>query len=127
MTRRESREEQRASEGDPLLRQRRRQSWALLAHASLSDLESAAIVIRGATRAVALRFRADDAVPMLWIKAEGALAEAMIVRASALGLPIAGDERLAQLLSRLEPSEAIPVHAYDGVALQLTAAGIARP
>ncbi|HEY2735121.1 MAG TPA: EscU/YscU/HrcU family type III secretion system export apparatus switch protein [Polyangiales bacterium] len=127
MTRRESIEERRASEGDPSLGQRRRQSWALLAHASLADLASAAIVIRGATRAVALRFRSDDALPTLWIKADGALAEAMIVRASALGLPIASDEGLAQLLSPLEPTEAIPAHAYDAVALQLTAAGIARP
>jgi type III secretion system FlhB-like substrate exporter len=95
-----------------------------LAHASLGDLAEASVVIAGTGRAVALRYRHElDASPTLWIKAEAQLAETLIARASALGLPVFVDETLVLVLQRLEPSEPIPVAAHAPVAALLMAAG----
>jgi flagellar biosynthetic protein FlhB len=124
MSRRELIDEQRETEGDPLLRQRRAQGRALLAHASLGDLAAATLVIAGTGRAVALRYRHElDASPTLWIKAEAQLVETLIARASALGLPVFVDETLVLVLHRLEPTEPIPVAAHAPVAALLMAAG----
>jgi flagellar biosynthesis protein FlhB len=124
MSRRELIDEQRETEGDPLLRQRRAQGRALLAHASLADLDAAALVIAGAGGAIALRYRPDrDASPSVWIKADAQLAETLLARASALGLPLFVDDTLVLVLQRLEPSEPIPAATYERVAALLTAAG----
>jgi flagellar biosynthetic protein FlhB len=128
MSLRELLDERRETEGDPLLqRERRARGRTLLAHASLADLEQAALVITAEGRAVALRYDIEaDALPSLWIKAEAQLADTLIARAYALSLPVFVDEALAHALSRLEPTEAIPEDTHARVAALLSAAGVGR-
>jgi flagellar biosynthesis protein FlhB len=124
MTARELADEQRELEGDPQMlgarRARARQNAAL---ASLHELEAATVVLVGASRAIALRYRPDeDAVPMLWLKAESTLATQLVAHAGSLGLPVLADAPLVHALFRLEPTEAVPPEQYAAVAAALTTA-----
>jgi flagellar biosynthesis protein FlhB len=122
MTARELADEQRELAGDPQMlgarRARARQSAAL---ASLRELEAAQLVLVSASRAIALRYRPEaDAVPVCWLKADGALATRLVAHAGSLGLPVLVDAPLVHALFRLEPSEAIPPEHYAAVATALT-------
>jgi flagellar biosynthetic protein FlhB len=121
MSRRELEHEQRDTEGDPrLVRERRARGRALLAQASFAELGAATLVIASASRALALRYRPEhDAAPMLWLKADGALAYGLLARAQALALPVHFDDALAYELYRLEPSQVIPEATHARVAALL--------
>jgi flagellar biosynthetic protein FlhB len=125
MSRRELEHEQRDTEGDPrLVRERRARGRALLAHASFAELGAATLVIASANRALALRYRSEhETTPVLWLKAEGALALSLLARAHALALPVHLDDALAYELYRLEPSQAIPEATHARVAALLVDRG----
>jgi flagellar biosynthetic protein FlhB len=121
MSRRELEHEQRDTEGDPrLVRERRARGRALLAQASFAELGAATLVIASASRTLALRYRPEhDAAPVLWLKADGALAHSLLTRAHALALPVHLDDALAYELYRLEPSQTIPEATHARVAALL--------
>jgi flagellar biosynthetic protein FlhB len=118
---RERSDEQREYNGDPRLHaERRARAGGRFADAALAELEDASVVIAAARAAVALRYRPErDAAPILWLKAQDALAERMIARAQALGLPIEVDASLVADLYRLEPSESIPQASHARIACLL--------
>jgi len=119
MSHRELAEEHRESEGDPqIIRERRRRQQQVRAEATLAELSRASLVVHGpADRAVALRFdAATDTVPVLWLKADGKLAERLVGEALSSDLPVHEDAELATQLYRLELTEAIPPAFYQRVA-----------
>jgi flagellar biosynthesis protein FlhB len=128
MSRREWLDEQRDEVGDPRWRGERRSRAAVLANErgmpDAAQLEAASLVVTGAARAVALRYRpGHDEVPVVWLKADGQAAVALVGRAYSLGLPLETDPWLAGELYRVELMQPIPEPTHARVAALLVAAG----
>lgn len=106
MTRRELRKEQRETEGEPLAKRRRAELHRerALGPGVEEALEGAAVVVRGAGRAVVLRFRADsDEPPVVTLSARGPLVSRVLGLAARRGVPSVDDETLAAALDRGRP------------------------
>jgi flagellar biosynthesis protein FlhB len=104
MTRRERRDEQRETEGEPEARRRRADLHRELSvnDASQESLTDAALVVRGIGRAVVLRWRrTSDAPPAVGRIARGAMVARLVARAGEEGVPVVHDEHLAGELERL--------------------------
>lgn len=135
MTRQQVQDEQRELSGDPrMLAERRARSAsplgasermsAQLRAASIARLGGASLLITGSARVVALRYAPDQlAVPVVWLRAEGAHALEIVQRAYSLRLPIVSDEPLADVLARLEPPAPIPQAWHTRVASLLVVSG----
>ncbi|HKP57823.1 MAG TPA: EscU/YscU/HrcU family type III secretion system export apparatus switch protein, partial [Polyangiales bacterium] len=99
------REERRADEPEPqALAERRRRAHELRSAATLLEVkELDSIVCEGRRRAIGVR-----APGVVWLKAEGDLAERLVSEARAAGLPIVEDARLLDALLGFELNEALP-------------------
>ena len=99
MTKREVREEMRRMEGDPELRERRRQVQRRLgSQTMMQDLESADVVLTSPLR-FACAVRADErsaAAPRVVAKGRDGLAVRIETRARAAGVPIVEESRLGR-------------------------------
>jgi len=108
------------SEGDPLLRGRRRQAHRDLVRGSIGRLKDAAFVIANPTHvAIALEYAPPAvAVPRVLVRAIDAGALAVKERARTLGIPIVENVFLARaLLAKAEVGDPIPRDEYGAVAL----------
>ena len=68
-----------------------------------------------AKRAVALRYGADDAAPVIVASGIGNLAEKIVEVASENGVPVYEDNSLATVLSQMELGKEIPEELYEAV------------
>jgi len=119
MTRQEVREELRRMEGDPKIRERRRQIQRQLAmQRMMAAVPKAAVVITNPTElAIALQY--EEGMPAPKVVAKGADLVAERIRAIALehGIPLVERRPLAQALFRaVEVGQQIPVDHYEAVA-----------
>ncbi|MBX9701751.1 MAG: flagellar type III secretion system protein FlhB [Acetobacteraceae bacterium] len=119
MSREELREELRESEGDPLLKARRRRIAETRARRRmLAEVPKAAVVITNPTHyAVALSYRQGEAAaPRLVAKGVDAMAARIRAAAEEHGVPIVANPPLARALWRLEPDTEIPQEHWQAVA-----------
>ena len=120
MTKQEIRDELRHMEGDPHIRQRRREAHRKLVGArQVQQAKNADVVVTNPTHlAVAIKYDAAKMdAPVVIAKGKGQLAERIRRAAAAHGIPIVEKKSLAQALYRaVKVGQAIPVELYEGVA-----------
>lgn len=118
MSRQELREELKESEGDPMLRARRRQQReARSRQRMMAAVPQAAVVITNPTHyAVALAYGGGDAAPKVVAKGVDELAARIRATAEASGVPLVANPPLARALHRLEVGAEIPAEHYQAVA-----------
>jgi flagellar biosynthesis protein FlhB len=120
MTKREVKEEMRRMEGDPLIRQRRRQIAQQMAMQRLKkDVPSADVVVTNPTEfAVALKYDVDSMhAPKVVAKGQGHVAVRIRQLGIAAGVPILERPPLARALFRMcEVGQEIPEQFYTAVA-----------
>jgi len=117
MTKEELREELKNMEGDPLIRQRRREAHRKLAQArELQAVRDADVVITNPTHiAVALKYDPETMpAPTVVAKGMGPIAERIRQIAAEHGVPIIERKELARVLYRtLRVGQPIPVELYE--------------
>jgi flagellar biosynthetic protein FlhB len=119
MTFEELKRDHKQSEGDPLLRGRRRQRHRSLVRGSVAKLARAAFVIANPAHvAIALEYRPPEvAVPRVLVRAIDEGARAIKRRARELRIPVVENVALARsLLATADVGEYIPPAAYAAVA-----------
>lgn len=118
MSRQELREEAKESEGDPMLRARRRQQREARARQRMmASVPQAAVVITNPTHyAVALAYGGGDAAPKVVAKGVDELAARIRATAEDAGVPLVANPPLARALHRLEVGAEIPAEHYQAVA-----------
>jgi len=115
----EVKRDRKSSEGDPLVRGRRRHAHRNLARGSIERVKDAAFVVANPTHvAVALAYAPPAiAVPRVLVRATDDAAHAVRERARTLGIPIVEDVPLARaLFARTDVDEPIPRDTYGAVA-----------
>jgi len=120
MTDQEIREEMKEAVGNPQVRQRQRAIARRMARArQMRRIPEASVVVTNPTHfAVAIRYRRGaDPAPLLLAKGVGLLAQEIISKARALGIPIVEAPPLARALYKhVEPGDQIPVALYKACA-----------
>jgi flagellar biosynthetic protein FlhB len=120
MTKQEVKEEMRRMEGDPKIKQRRRQIAMQIAHQRLKkDVPTADVVVTNPTEfAVALKYDATAMhAPRVIAKGQGLMAQRIREIAIASGVPILERKPLARALFKLvEVGREIPEQFYSAVA-----------
>ena len=119
MTRQELLEENRAQDGDPKGKARLRQrARALAKKRALNNVKDASVVVTNPTHvAVALRYGAKDAAPVVVAKGHDDLALAIRARARKFGIPIVESRALARALDHEVPlGHPIPGDHFAAVA-----------
>ncbi len=115
----ELKRDSKASDGDPLVRGRRRQAHRALTRGSIGRVKDAAFVVTNPTHvAIALEYRPPQiAVPRVLVRAIDAGAHEVRRRARELHIPIVENVALARaLLASTDVGEVIPPEAYAPVA-----------
>lgn len=115
----EMRRDSKSSDGDPLVRGRRRAAHRALVRGSIARVAEAAFVVANPTHvAIALSYRPPEiAVPRVVVRAIDAGAREVKRRARALGIPIVENVALARaLLAATDVGDAIPPETYAPVA-----------
>lgn len=120
MSKYEVKQEYKESEGDPQIKQRRRQLQRQMSmNRMIKEVESADVVITNPTHiAVALKFDMETMeVPLVVAKGEGFIAEKIREKARESGVEIVENKPLARLLNKTaEIGEEIPQDLYQAVA-----------
>ncbi len=119
MTKEEVKRENKNTEGDPLLRGRRRQMHARVSrNKMLAAVGDASVVVVNPTHiSVALSY-ASGAVPTVVAKGEDELALRIREKAFEAGVPVVECRPLARLLNEvIEIGEEVPAHLYEAVAI----------
>jgi flagellar biosynthetic protein FlhB len=118
MSRQDLREELKESEGDPMLRARRRQIRESRARQRMmAAVPKAAVVITNPTHyAVALAYEGGDAAPKVVAKGVDEIAARIRATAEEAGVPLVANPPLARALHRLEIGAEIPAEHYQAVA-----------
>ena len=114
----ELRRDHKASEGDPLLRGRRRQAHRALVRGSLGRVREAAFVVANPTHvAIALEYHPPEvAVPRVLVRAIDDGAQEVKRLARELRVPIVENVALARALLATDVGDFIPPDAYGAVA-----------
>ncbi|WP_082763511.1 flagellar biosynthesis protein FlhB [Frondihabitans sp. PAMC 28766] len=123
MTKKEIKDENKQSDGDPLIRhQRRQRALAISRNRMMSKIVDADVVMINPTAfAVALVYEPGRSAPRVVAKGKGEVARGIRERAEAEGVPMVEDVPLTRALHRLcEIGEEIPVDLYTPVARVLT-------
>jgi flagellar biosynthesis protein FlhB len=129
MTPEEVRQERRENEGDPEIRQARRQVHRELGgEGPLERVVGASLIIVGAPQvAIALGYDAErDVAPRVISRGSGALALSIEALATSYGIPIEHDSELARALAQIPAGHDVPRAQYADVARALQRAGIVR-
>lgn len=120
MSKRDLKDEHKESEGDPLIKQRRRRRARELAERrALSDVSKATVLVCNPTHiAVALRYvPGEDPAPITLGMAIDDVALAMRAKARSHGIPIVENRPFARALhARAEPGKPIPADLYGAAA-----------
>ncbi|MDH3683088.1 MAG: EscU/YscU/HrcU family type III secretion system export apparatus switch protein [Acidimicrobiia bacterium] len=122
MTKREVKEDQKASEGDPVIRNRRRSAHAKLTrNQMLTAVGDATVIIVNPTHyAVALAYGDDGRAPVVVAKGTDQLSWRIRERAGLAGVPIVESPPLARALhASVELGETIPEAFFEAVAIVL--------
>jgi flagellar biosynthesis protein FlhB len=130
MTPEEARQERRENDGDPEIRQARRQVHLELgAGAQLERVAGASLIVLGTPQlAVALGYDAErDAAPRVTVRGSGALALSIEALATSYGVPVEHDGELARALAQVPVGHDIPRTLYADVARLLQHFGVVRP
>lgn len=129
MTKHEVRQESRTTEGDPMVRSRRRSLHAKLSrNQMLAAVNDASVVVVNPTHvAVALTYEAG-AVPTVVAKGGDELARRIRERAFEAGVPVVETRPLARMLhDLLDIGDEIPAHLYEAVAIVIAFVMRSRP
>ncbi|MFS6528366.1 EscU/YscU/HrcU family type III secretion system export apparatus switch protein [Microbacterium aurugineum] len=119
MTKREVRDENKNSEGDPLIRQQRRsRQLAISRNRMISAVAGSDVVLVNPTHiAVALRYEVGRAAPKVVAKGSGVVAERIREEATRTGVPMVREVSLARALhAACELGQEIPEDLYNAVA-----------
>ncbi|WP_047524781.1 EscU/YscU/HrcU family type III secretion system export apparatus switch protein [Microbacterium sp. ZOR0019] len=119
MTKREVRDENKNSEGDPLIRQQRRsRQLAISRNRMISAVAGSDVVLVNPTHiAVALRYEVGRAAPKVVAKGSGVVAERIREEATRTGVPLVREVSLARALhAACELGQEIPEDLYNAVA-----------
>lgn len=118
MTKQELKDEAKDSEGDPMLRARRRQIRDKMARGRmLAAVPRAAVVVTNPTHyAVALSYEGGQAAPRVVAKGVDEGAARIRAAAEAAGVPLVANPPLARALHRLDLDQEIPAEHYQAVA-----------
>ncbi|RKR75548.1 EscU/YscU/HrcU family type III secretion system export apparatus switch protein [Frondihabitans australicus] len=123
MTKKEIKDEHKQSDGDPHIRQQRRQrAIAMSRNRMMAKVVDADVVMINPTEfAVALRYEPGRSAPRVIAKGKGEVARGIREKAEAEGIPMVKDIPLTRALHRLcELGDEIPVDLYTPVARVLT-------
>ena len=119
MTKREVRDENKNSEGDPLIRQQRRsRQLAVSRNRMIAAVAGSDVVVVNPTHiAIALRYEAGKSAPKVVAKGSGVIAERIRDEAAQAGVPMVRDIGLARALhAACELGQEIPEDLYNAVA-----------
>ncbi|GGB16010.1 EscU/YscU/HrcU family type III secretion system export apparatus switch protein [Microbacterium aerolatum] len=119
MTKREVRDENKNSEGDPLIRQQRRsRQLAISRNRMIAAVAGSDVVLVNPTHvAVALKYEAGKAAPKVVAKGTGVIADRIRQRAKSAGVPMVREISLARaLFAACELGQEIPADLYNAVA-----------
>lgn len=119
MTKQEVKEEYKQMEGDPKVKQKRRQLQMQQAmQRMMSEVPQAEVVVRNPTHfAVAISYKPEMPAPVVVAKGKDKIAEKIIAAAVQAGVPTYEDPPLArELYKTVEVGEQIPVHLYEVMA-----------
>lgn len=121
MSRSEVDRENKDREGEPRLKQKRKQTHAELAKQQRSEGAlpgSDVVIVNPQHYAVALRYRSEvDEAPVLTTKGRNLIALRIKKRATSLGIPIIEAPKLArELFAKTQPGSPIPDHLFHPVA-----------
>lgn len=119
MTKREIRDENKNSEGDPLIRQQRRsRQLAVSRNRMIAAVAGSDVVLVNPTHiAVALRYEAGRSAPKVVAKGSGVIAERIRDEAARAGVPMVREVTLARALhAACELGQEIPEDLYNAVA-----------
>ncbi|WP_226532054.1 EscU/YscU/HrcU family type III secretion system export apparatus switch protein [Microbacterium paraoxydans] len=119
MTKREVRDENKNSEGDPLIRQQRRsRQLAISRNRMISAVAGSDVVLVNPTHvAVALRYEVGRAAPKVVAKGSGVVAERIRDEATRTGVPMVREVSLARALhAACDLGQEIPEDLYNAVA-----------
>ncbi len=128
MSKQEIKQEAKSSEGDPMIRNRRRQAHAKITrNQMLSAVNGAAVVVVNPTHfSVALAYRDDGEAPVVVAKGTDELAFRIRDRARTNQIPIVESPPLARaLFASVEVNQPIPASFFEAVAIVL--AFVMRP
>jgi flagellar biosynthetic protein FlhB len=118
MSRQDLKDEAKESDGDPMLKARRRQlRQARGRRRMMAAVPNAAVVITNPTHyAVALAYGGEDAAPRVVAKGVDAMAARIREAATRAGVPLVANPPLARALWRLDLDAEIPAEHYQAVA-----------
>jgi flagellar biosynthetic protein FlhB len=119
MTKREIRDENKSSEGDPLIRQQRRsRQLAASRNRMIAAVAGSDVVVVNPTHiAIALRYEPGRAAPKVVAKGSGVIAERIRDEAVRAGVPLVREITLARALhAACELGQEIPEDLYNAVA-----------
>ncbi|MFB8189686.1 flagellar biosynthesis protein FlhB [Microbacterium sp. NPDC055988] len=119
MTKREIRDENKSSEGDPLIRQQRRsRQLAVSRNRMIAAVAGSDVVVVNPTHiAIALRYEPGRAAPKVVAKGSGVIAERIRDEAVRAGVPLVREITLARALhAACELGQEIPEDLYNAVA-----------
>jgi flagellar biosynthesis protein FlhB len=123
MTKREVKDENKQSDGDPLVKQQRRsRQLAMSRNRMMGAIATADVVVTNPTHfAVALKYEPGKSAPKVVAKGAGVVADAIRERATEDGVPMVRDVPLARALhAACEIGHEIPVDLYTPVARVLS-------
>ena len=119
MTKREARDENKNSEGDPLIRQQRRsRQFAMSRNRMIAAVGDSDVVLVNPTHvAVALRYEVGKSAPRVVAKGSGVIAERIREKAVETGVPMVRDIPLARAVhAACEIGQEIPEDLYTAIA-----------
>ncbi|MCP4309119.1 MAG: EscU/YscU/HrcU family type III secretion system export apparatus switch protein [bacterium] len=130
MTKQETREEYKSSEGDPMVRSARRQrAREMSRNRMIFDVATADVVITNPTRlAIALKYDADELAPRIVAKGASKIAARIRAEARRNGVPLIENKPLARTLyRRAKIGGFVPANLFEAVAAVLAVAYRRRP
>lgn len=125
MTRSEVKQDQKETDGDPMVRMRRRRLASEVSrNRMIGEVGMADVVVANPTHiAVALRYQGDEPAPRVVARGAGVLAERIKAEARRHGVLVTENRPLARTLFRsCRPGQLIPSSLYEAVAVVLAAA-----
>jgi type III secretion protein U len=122
----EKKKEMKEMEGNPQIKAERRRLQFMFAGKKVrKGVRHAAFVVAQEDRVVGIRYhREDEPVPLICSKARGQAADDMVAEARRLGIPVAEDPSLVDVLIPHAVGDRIPPDAYTDVARLLVRFGI---
>ncbi|MBN2724775.1 MAG: EscU/YscU/HrcU family type III secretion system export apparatus switch protein [Deltaproteobacteria bacterium] len=117
MTRVEVEKEMKQSEGDPMIKNSRRQMYAEIIESAKEDIREAKIVIVNPTKIAVALSGFDESVPKIIARGENLEAEKIRKHAARYGIPVYRDVKLARTLNEIPEGNEIPSQLFESIAI----------